>query len=142
MLDLTYGENPHQRAAYYAEAGARTIKVEAPDGLVVRADRGQLRRALLNLAKNGVSAATPSGEVVLSGTRNGLGARLEVRDDGPGVPADLREQIFAPFFTTREKGTGLGLAFVRDIARDHGGDVTVDDAPGGGARFALTLPSA
>ena len=49
--------------------------------------------------------------------------RIEVRDDGPGVPAELREKIFTPFFTTREKGTGLGLAFVREIVRDHGGEV-------------------
>ena len=66
--------------------------------------------------------------------------RLEVRDDGPGVPAELREQIFTPFFTTREKGTGLGLAFVREIVRDHGGEVAVADAPGGGSVFSFDLP--
>ncbi len=68
--------------------------------------------------------------------------RIEVRDDGPGVPAALREQIFTPFFTTREKGTGLGLAFVREIVRDHGGDVAVRDAPGGGSVFSFDLPAA
>jgi signal transduction histidine kinase len=68
--------------------------------------------------------------------------RVEVRDDGPGVPAELRESIFTPFFTTREKGTGLGLAFVREIVRDHGGDVIVESAPGGGAVFAFDLPAA
>ena len=64
-----------------------------------------------------------------------------MRDDGPGVPAALREQIFTPFFTTREKGTGLGLAFVREIVRDHGGDVVVRDAPGGGSVFSFDLPA-
>ena len=64
-----------------------------------------------------------------------------MRDQGPGVPVDLRDKIFTPFFTTREKGTGLGLAFVREIVRDHGGDVTVGDAPGGGAVFRIELPS-
>ena len=67
--------------------------------------------------------------------------RIEVRDDGPGVPAELREKIFTPFFTTREKGTGLGLAFVREIVRDHGGDVMVRDAPGGGSVFSFDLPA-
>jgi signal transduction histidine kinase len=79
---------------------------------------------------------------VLAATELEAGARVrvEVRDGGPGVPAELREKIFTPFFTTREKGTGLGLAFVREIVRDHGGDVTVDDAAGGGAVFRIDLP--
>jgi signal transduction histidine kinase len=58
------------------------------------------------------------------------------------VPDDLRDKVFTPFFTTREKGTGLGLAFVRDIARDHGGEVAVDRAPEGGARFRFDTPAA
>jgi signal transduction histidine kinase len=53
----------------------------------------------------------------------------------------LREKIFTPFFTTREKGTGLGLAFVREIVRDHGGDVSVSEAAGGGASFQFELPA-
>jgi signal transduction histidine kinase len=58
------------------------------------------------------------------------------------VPEELRDKIFTPFFTTREKGTGLGLAFVREIARDHGDDVQVDRGPEGGARFRLTTRAA
>jgi signal transduction histidine kinase len=86
-----------------------------------------------------VTAAGPSGRVVLGASRAGDGrVRWEVRDSGPGVPPPLREKVFAPFFTTREKGTGLGLAFVREIARDHGDDVSVDEAPEGGARFQLS----
>jgi signal transduction histidine kinase len=64
-----------------------------------------------------------------------------VRDSGPGVPDEIRDKIFAPFFTTRERGTGLGLAFVAEIARDHGGVVSVDRAPEGGARFRFTTES-
>ena len=78
------------------------------------------------------SAPPPQGDRV----------RIEVRDDGPGVPPELREKIFAPFFTTREKGTGLGLAFVREIVRDHGSEVDVRDAPGGGSVFSFELPRA
>jgi signal transduction histidine kinase len=66
----------------------------------------------------------------------------EVRDSGPGVPAGIAEKIFTPFFTTREKGTGLGLAFVKEIANDHGSDVSVDRAPEGGARFRFTTAGA
>jgi signal transduction histidine kinase len=118
------------------------VVVEAPAGLTVRADAGQLRRALLNLARNAAAAMQGrAGDVVLAAFAAPGRVRIEVRDQGPGVPVDLRDKIFTPFFTTREKGTGLGLAFVREIVRDHGGDVTVIDAPGGGAVFRIELPS-
>jgi signal transduction histidine kinase len=70
------------------------------------------------------------------------GGTLEVavEDSGPGVPADLAEEIFRPFFTTRRGGTGLGLAISRKIAESHGGRLRVEPAPGGGARFVLVLP--
>jgi len=119
------------------------VSVDAPAALAVRADAGQLRRALLNLARNATGVMQGrAGGVVLAAAVSGAGVRIEVRDRGPGVPAELREKIFTPFFTTREKGTGLGLAFVREIVRDHGGDVRVDDAPGGGAVFRIELPAA
>ena len=132
-------------------AGGAEVSIATPDGdVAVRADPVQLRRALLNLARNAVTAT--AGATAGAGARRQvvLGARrldddkvrVEVSDSGPGVPPAMRDQIFTPFFTTREKGTGLGLAFVREIVRDHGGDVVVDDAPGGGAcfRFDLAAP--
>jgi len=119
------------------------IAIRVPDGLAVGADATQLRRALLNLARNAVTAArTATGRVDLAAEVDGDRVRIEVRDDGPGVPAELREKIFTPFFTTREKGTGLGLAFVREIVRDHGSEVVVRDAPGGGSVFSFELPRA
>jgi signal transduction histidine kinase len=114
------------------------LRIECVADLVARADRAQLRRALINLMKNAIAAAGPAGQVVLAARwaqPQGQGVEWEVRDSGSGVPDDVRGKIFAPFFTTREKGTGLGLAFVQEIARDHGGDVSVDRAPEGGARF-------
>jgi len=63
-----------------------------------------------------------------------------VRDHGPGVPPELEDRIFEPYFTTRHDGTGLGLALVRQTALAHGGSVTVTAAPGGGAAFVLALP--
>jgi signal transduction histidine kinase len=118
-----------------AELCGGVPRVEAQAGLAASGDRGQLRRALLNLARNAVTAAGPSGTVVLAARTDAGGVAWEVRDSGPGIPDDLRDKIFAPFFTTREKGTGLGLAFVRDILRDHGATIAVDRAPEGGARF-------
>jgi signal transduction histidine kinase len=124
-----------------AVPGGATVTVDAPDGLAVRADAAQVRRALLNLARNAVAAAR-GGNIQIAAAAQGARVQLEVRDDGPGVPEELREKIFAPFFTTREKGTGLGLAFVREIARDHGGEVVVRAAPGGGSVFSFDLPRA
>jgi signal transduction histidine kinase len=127
---------------------AVTVTVDAPAGLVVRADPGQLRRALLNLARNAVAAAARtrpdgSGRVELAArAAAGERVRIHVDDDGPGVLPEVCEKIFTPFFTTREKGTGLGLAFVREIVRDHGGEVTVERSPDGGARFWFELPAA
>ena len=132
-------------------AGGPEIQVATPQATVtVRADPGQLRRALLNLARNAVSAAL-AGPPPVAGTKRqvilggrpvaGGKIRIEVSDSGPGVPPALREKIFTPFFTTREKGTGLGLAFVREIVRDHGGEVVVGDAPDGGASFQFDLAS-
>ena len=116
--------------------------------LRVRADAGQLRRALLNLVRNATAAVTRNhpdggGRVQVSARRADPGrVQVVVDDDGPGIDPALREKIFTPFFTTREKGTGLGLAFVREIIHDHGGDIHVEEAPGGGARFTFDLPTA
>jgi signal transduction histidine kinase len=120
-----------------APPGGGAIAVEAED-LRARADAGQLRRVLLNLTRNAIAAAR-GGNVRLTARRVAGGVRIEVSDDGPGVPVDLREQIFTPFFTTREKGTGLGLAFVREIVRAHGGEVSLRDAAGGGSIFSFDL---
>jgi signal transduction histidine kinase len=121
------------------------LRLECAHELAGLADRAQLRRALLNLARNAVAAAGSSGQVVLAARiarDDPSRIEWEVRDSGPGVPPELRDKIFAPFFTTREKGTGLGLAFVQEIVRDYGGDIVLDQAPEGGARFRFSIPRA
>ena len=124
------------------------IAVEAApcDGLVARADRGQIRRALLNLAKNAVQAATAAGHrgggaVRLSAEERGDELALVVWNRGHEIPPEICERLFEPFYTTREKGTGLGLAFVREIAADHGGRIEVKSASGE-TTFTLVLPLA
>ena len=125
-----------------ASPNGAAVAVQVADGLAVRADAVQLRRALLNLARNAVTAARGTGHVQIVAVPRSDRVRIEVRDDGPGVAAELREKIFTAFFTTREKGTGLGLAFVREMVREHGGEVTLEDAPGGGSVFSFELPRA
>ena len=67
---------------------------------------------------------------------------LEVRDDGPGIPAAQLENIFHPFYTTKETGTGLGLALVHQMVVEHGGVITVESTVGRGSVFLVTLPTA
>ena len=120
------------------------IDVEPCADLVACADRGQLRRALLNLAKNAVQAAaaagyTGRGAVRLSARNHGETIELAVWNRGKEISAATCERLFEPFFTTREKGTGLGLAFVREIALDHGGRIDVASAHGE-TTFTLAVP--
>ncbi len=122
------------------------VETVACDGLVARADRGQIRRALLNLAKNAVQAATAAGHrgrgtVRLSAEERGGELALVVWNRGHEIPPEICERLFEPFYTTREKGTGLGLAFVREIAADHGGRIEVKSASGE-TTFTLVLPFA
>ena len=111
---------------------------------IVSADRGQLRRALLNLTRNAIQAATTAGHtgagnVRLAARKSGDTVELSVWNRGREISPETSGKLFEPFFTTREKGTGLGLAFVRDIAADHGGKVTVTSADGE-TTFVISLP--
>jgi signal transduction histidine kinase len=106
----------------------------------LRGDPRQLRTVVLNLLRNAAEATAGKGRVVVDVRERGNEVELRVEDDGPGVPEAQRERIFEPFFTTRARGTGLGLAIVRRVVEAHGGEVTVESAPGGGACFRVTLP--
>jgi CheY-like chemotaxis protein len=113
----------------------------------VEGDFGQLQQALLNLLQNAQQAITQSGRGGLIGVRTGNAgpgrARLEVWDDGPGIPGAIQARIFDPFFTTKPPGvgTGLGLAIVLGFVRQHGGTVNVLSPPKGGTRFVVELPA-
>lgn len=125
------------------DAEAKKVQVTARAGsITLAADAGTLRRALLNLARNAVQAAPEGGSVELAAAREPDGrVLLSVQDDGPGVPEAERASLFKPFHTTKEKGLGLGLAFVRRIAEAHGGQARLE-ASAKGARFVLDLPDA
>ena len=110
------------------------------------ADAALVRRALVNLVKNACEAALDrpgGGRVVLSGDSGAGTVRVAVEDDGPGVPDASAAKLFVPFYSTKEAGTGLGLALVAKIAALHRGGVSVErSAALGGARFVLSLPAA
>jgi two-component system NtrC family sensor kinase len=107
----------------------------------VWADPDQLKQIVLNLILNAIESG--GGHVALE-VRSAAGERivLEVRDDGPGIPPEQLEGIFHPFFTTKETGTGLGLALVHQMVVEHGGEITVESESGRGTVFRVALPAA
>jgi two-component system, NtrC family, sensor kinase len=109
----------------------------------VLGDEGQLRAAFLNLLRNG-REAMPGGGTVTVATRLAVEGELEaeVRDTGAGIPEDVLPRIFDPFYSTKERGTGLGLAFALQVAQEHGGSLRCESQPGHGTAFFVRLPVA
>ena len=109
------------------------------EGFTVEADEQMLRQVLFNLLLNAIQAVDPKGEILVTAAKfNSVGAYLEVRDNGPGVPPDQRADIFKPYFTTHQKGTGLGLAVVQQIVLAHGWDIDYISNEPSGAVFRLS----
>ncbi|MFO7639496.1 MAG: HAMP domain-containing sensor histidine kinase [bacterium] len=106
----------------------------------VRGNRGELKQVLLNLALNGVQAQPGGGRVVLSVCEEDGEVVVRVKDDGPGVDRRTAQLVFEPFFTTREKGSGLGLYVVRRIVEAHRGRVRLANPGAAGAELELRLP--
>ena len=104
-------------------------------------DPHQIKQAALNLVRNAMQAMPNGGRLTISTDVAADGTvALSVDDTGPGIPKELRCQIFEPFFTSKPQGTGLGLPLAAHIVRDHDGEIVFGPAPGGGARFTITLP--
>ncbi|MFZ5428152.1 MAG: ATP-binding protein [Thermodesulfobacteriota bacterium] len=104
-------------------------------------DPNQMRQVLLNLIKNAAEAMTGGGMVVITSRAAKGRVEVEVRDDGPGIAPEDAARVFNPFYTTKERGTGLGLAVCYRIMQDHGGEITLETQPGKGCAFTLSLPS-
>jgi signal transduction histidine kinase len=136
-----------------AEVGKEVVAVESADAVqaevelvselqpaAMRGDRDQLRRAVLNLVRNAIQASAGDSDArevtIRSGTRAGR-AFLEVHNRGEALSDHVKEQMFQPFYTSKEKGTGLGLAFVKEIVDDHDGDIVVDSTAESGTRFEV-----
>ena len=115
----------------------------------VRADERMLRQALLNLLRNAAEAIhddKAERHVTVRGSRerDATGhawARVEIEDTGTGIPAEDLQRMFIPFFTTKSKGHGIGLALAHRVATEHGGTLSASNSPGGGAVFTLRLPA-
>jgi two-component system NtrC family sensor kinase len=107
----------------------------------VAADENQIRQALLNLVRNAREAMPDGGTLRVEVTAAFGQVRVAIADTGPGIAPEHLGNIFEPFFSTKEKGTGLGLALVQQILAEHGGRVEVSSPPRGGTAFTLSLPA-
>ncbi len=116
------------------------IKVE-PESLELYADEGQISQVLINLVKNAIQAneSNPKVRILLSAKFSNNRVEIEVADNGLGIPKDVMEEIFIPFFTTRENGSGIGLSISKQIVRLHGGNIKVKSIPNQETVFSITL---
>ena len=119
-------------------AGAFAVRTEGAPGSFALDER-RVRQALTNVLHNAHQASGQGTRPEVTASVEGGALVVTVRDFGPGVPAGDEKRIFSPFYTTRTTGTGLGLAVALRVAEMHGGTVTAENHPGGGALFRLTF---
>jgi signal transduction histidine kinase len=129
--------------ALRAKAATRRVTIEsraehAGEAVV---DPDQLRQAVDNLLRNAIEAAPEGGTVRITARLEGGEAVIEVRDEGPGIPADALPKIFDLYFTTKADGTGVGLAVTNQIVEAHQGRIDVDSAPGRGTTMSIRIPA-
>ena len=123
-------------------SGIRVLEERKADGVEVRIDRDLLKQAVLNIVVNAIEAMPAGGELRLASSAAGDTAEIRVSDTGPGIPPDLREKIFRLYFTTKQRGSGIGLAMAFRIVQLHDGTIDFTSEPGKGTAFFIRLPIA
>jgi two-component system sensor histidine kinase HydH len=124
-----------------AERGVQ-IEVDAEGPVRLACDPRKVRQVLINLVQNALEASPRGARVTLAVEHVAEGARVRVSDQGPGLSPDLRERVFEAGVTSKEHGSGMGLVVARGLARQHGGEVTLELGAGGGLSALLALPGA
>ena len=123
-------------------SGIRVVEERKAEGVEVRIDRDLLKQAVLNIVVNAIEAMPAGGELRLASSAAGDTAEIRVSDTGPGIPPDLREKIFRLYFTTKQRGSGIGLAMAFRIVQLHDGTIDFTSEPGKGTAFFIRLPIA
>jgi signal transduction histidine kinase len=126
-----------------AVAAGIELRLDVPEDLPwLMGDSVQLELALLNLVNNSLEAMPGGGRVRIYASREGSSTRIEVADDGPGIPEGILPRVFEPWVTSKpsDRGTGLGLSITRDVVKEHGGSIEVHSAPAQGTSFVIVLP--
>jgi hypothetical protein len=125
-------------------AQAQNVQIQEeipPSEAVIQGDRDLLKQALLNVVTNGVEAMKDGGLLAISVRQNGGGWGITVRDQGPGIPPELRNKIYKLYFTTKGKGSGIGLAMTFRVVQLHGGTIDFASEPGKSTEFRLQFPA-
>ena len=124
------------------QLGGARVELTAPEPVWIEADQAQLRQVVWNLVRNACEASREGAKVAIeiAAERERGWARLVVRDHGEGIPVEHRARIFEPFFSTKQGGTGLGLATVHRIVEEHKGSIELEAPAGGGTAFVVRLP--
>lgn len=123
-----------------ARADAARVRLSSRGDGFVDGDARRLEEAILNLVANGIEATPPGGEVTVELRPGGDGIEILVRDTGCGIAPETLPRLGTPFFTTREEGTGLGVALARSVIARHGGSLRYESEPGKGTTVRATLP--
>ena len=122
----------------------KNIHIEFKSGessLIIEGDGNKIKQVLLNLAKNSIEAMENGGNLLITSEKKGDIAEIVIEDNGCGIPLEIKEKIFTPFFTTKSHGTGLGLSISRGIIEDHkGSSFTLNSEEGKGAVFKIAFP--
>ena len=131
---------------FTAETAIRQIPVYRklqPNLPAVHVNPAQFKQVFMNILRNAMEAVDSRGRIDVSTEYLPLrrSVAVDIADDGPGVPPEIRDRLFEPFFSTRPNGTGLGLAVSHCIVRSHGGQIVVDSRPGQGAVFRVLVPA-
>ncbi len=128
---------------YSPQAQSHSITIRqtlSSDQLVCKVDADMLKQVILNLFLNAQQAMASGGELMVRTTKDDQFAQIQVADTGEGIPADKLAEIFSPFYSSRPKGTGLGLPTAKRIIESHKGNLTVDSEQGKGTQFTIQLP--
>jgi signal transduction histidine kinase len=125
---------------------SNNIKITAnvnPQDIGIVADYAQVEQILINLIKNSIEALSgkKNGTIHLKAFYTGDGTLIQVEDNGIGISNDIIEDIFVPFYTTKENGSGIGLSLSKQIMQNHDGTISVSSSPGKGSEFNLKFQS-
>jgi signal transduction histidine kinase len=111
-----------------------------PEPIVLKIDADLVKQALLNVALNGIQAMPDGGRLTIVAARNASGAQLTVHDEGSGIPPEIRSKVFDLYFTTKQAGSGIGLAMTFRVMQLHNGSIDFESTPGMGTTFRLKFP--
>jgi signal transduction histidine kinase len=117
----------------------RSFEYALPEAWI---DPDQIRRAFLNILRNAMDSLRDGGSITVATRSDENSVTVMFSDTGEGMPSEVLEEIFTPFFTTKSGGTGLGLSITQHIISEHRGEITCESAPGAGAAFTVVLPRA